>query len=332
MRVLFSLIVVAAIIGIVLFGVAVLGWRTLFGIVLPYTAIVVFIAGIVYRVIKWASSAVPFRVPTTTGQAKSLPWITHNKVESPYTGWQAVGRVLSEVFLFRSLFRNTSSELSRDKRLVYGSSKWLWLGALVFHWAFLIVFIRHFKYFVEPIPGWISSIQWVDSFFQVGLPVIYMTDGALLAALTYLFLRRVAQPYMRYLSMPGDYFPLLLIGAIAVTGVLMRYTPLRADIVDVKALATGLVTFHPVVPAGISTIFFIHLGLVSSLFIYFPFSKLLHMPGVFMSPTRNLANNNRSRRHINPWNYPVKTHSYEEWEDEFRDVMKAAGLPLEKEE
>ena len=56
----------------------------------------------------------------------------------------------------------------------------------------------------------------------------------------------------------------------------------------------------------------------------------MHMGGVFLSPTRNLANNSRMRRHVNPWNYPVKVHTYEEWEEEFRDKMKAAGLPLER--
>ena len=47
----------------------------------------------------------------------------------------------------------------------------------------------------------------------------------------------------------------------------------------------------------------------------------MHMGGVFLSPTRNLANNSRSRRHVNPWNYPVKTHTYAEWEEEFRDKI-----------
>ena len=60
----------------------------------------------------------------------------------------------------------------------------------------------------------------------------------------------------------------------------------------------------------------VHLLLVSVLAAYFPFSKLMHIGGVFLSPTRNLANNNRSQRHINPWNYPVKTHSYAEWEED----------------
>jgi hypothetical protein len=55
----------------------------------------------------------------------------------------------------------------------------------------------------------------------------------------------------------------------------------------------------------------------------------MHMGGVFMSPTRNSRNNSRAKRHINPWNYPVKAHTYEEWEDEFKDAIKEAGLPLE---
>ena len=67
------------------------------------------------------------------------------------------------------------------------------------------------------------------------------------------------------------------------------------------------------------------------LFAYFPFSKLMHLGGVFLSPTRNLANNNRMVRHVNPWGYPVKVHTYSEYEDEFRDKMVEAGIPVEKE-
>jgi len=58
----------------------------------------------------------------------------------------------------------------------------------------------------------------------------------------------------------------------------------------------------------------------------------MHLGGVFLSPTRNLVNNSRIKRHINPWNYDVKTHTYAEYEDEFRDLMRAADIPLEKAE
>jgi hypothetical protein len=90
------------------------------------------------------------------------------------------------------------------------------------------------------------------------------------------------------------------------------------------------VTFAPVLPKAGGALFYTHVALVSVLLAWFPFSKLMHMGGVFLSPTRNLANNSRMKRHINPWNPTVAVHSYEEWEDEFRVKMIDAGLPVEK--
>jgi len=152
----------------------------------------------------------------------------------------------------------------------------------------------------------------------------------MLVSVTYLFLRRVFIPQVRYISLAADYFPLFLIIGVGLSGLLMRHF-FKVDIFKVKELAMGLVSFHPLIPEGIGIPFYIHLFLVSVLLAYFPFSKLMHLGGVFLSPTRNLANNNRMKRHVNPWNYPVKVHTYEEYEDEFRDKMKAAGIPVEKE-
>jgi nitrate reductase gamma subunit len=134
---------------------------------------------------------------------------------------------------------------------------------------------------------------------------------------------------MRYISLPADYFPLFLILALGTSGILMRYL-IRVDITAVKELAVGLFKFSPTVPDGIGVIFFIHLFILSVLIAYFPFSKLMHFAGVFLSPTRNLSNNSRFVRHENPWNYPVKVHSYEDYEDDFREHMIEAGLPVEK--
>ena len=92
----------------------------------------------------------------------------------------------------------------------------------------------------------------------------------------------------------------------------------------------GLVTLHPTIPEGVGSIFYLHLFLVSTLLVYVPSSKLMHMAGVFFSVTRNMANNNRVVRHINPWEYPVKVFSYMEQEDKFRAEMKKAGIPLEQ--
>jgi len=234
-----------------------------------------------------------------------------------------------EVLCFRSLFRNTRADIKNDEKLVYGPDKWLWAGALAFHWSFLIIFLRHYRLFAEPVPAFVLGIQSLDGFFQIGVPTLYMTGVVLLGAVSYLFFRRVVSPQLRYISLPADYFPLFMIMGIAISGILMRYF-YKVDVVAIKEMTMGLVSFSPVVPEGIGLVFFVHVFFVSALFAYFPFSKLMHLGGVFMSPTRNLTNNNRVKRHINPWNYDVKTHTYEEYEDEFRDVMRAAGLPLEK--
>jgi nitrate reductase gamma subunit len=183
---------------------------------------------------------------------------------------------------------------------------------------------------MEPLPSFTIGLQNVDGFLQVGLPVLFITDILITAALLYLIFRRILDLKLRFISLASDYFPLFLLLSIAVTGILMRYFD-KVDLIKVKELAISLFTFQPVVPNGIGVMFFIHLFLVCTLISYMPFSKLLHMPGIFLSPTRNLANNSRMKRHINPWDHPVRVHTYEEYEDEFRDKMKAAGLPLEKE-
>jgi len=330
MGALISLIAVLILVLLAYVGAELAGWRFLFGVVLPYIGIATFLLGVVYRVTKWARSPVPFRIPTTCGQQKSHPWIKNSNLESPHNIWGVLGRMALEILFFRSLFRNTRSEVKEGPRIVYGPDKWLWAGSLAFHWSFLIIFIRHFKYFAEPVPSWVIGIQNLDGFFQVGLPIILATDGVIVLALTFLFLRRIVDPKLRYISLPADYFALFLLMGITFSGILMRYF-IKTDITSVKMLGTGLLSFSPVVPEGIGAMFFIHLFMVTILLAYFPFSKLMHFAGVFMSPTRNLANNNRMARHVNPWDYPVKVHTYEEYEDEFRDVMKAAGLPVEKE-
>jgi nitrate reductase gamma subunit len=330
MKLLYALIAVLAIAAVGLLPAGVPASQALLGIVVPYAAIAVFLVGLAWRVVTWARTPVPFRIPATCGQQKSLPWIKTARLDNPSTTLGVVGRMALEILLFRSLFRNTQSELREGPRLAYGEEKLLWMAALAFHWSFLIVFVRHLRFFLEPIPAFVLGLGAVDGFFQVGTPELYLTDVALLAGVLYLLVRRLGNPRVRYISLFTDYFALLLIAGLALSGVLMRYF-LRVDLRAVKQLAIGLVTFHPVAPAGIGAVFFVHLTLLSALLAYFPFSKLVHMGGIFLSPTRNLANNNRMKRHINPWNYPVKVHTYEEWEEEFHDKIVAAGLPLDKE-
>jgi nitrate reductase gamma subunit len=329
MNVLFALIAVAILSALGWAGGSIAWARPVLAAVVPGVAVVVFLAGLSWRILVWARSPVPFRITTTAGQQRSLAWITPNRLDNPSTTLGAVGRMALEVLLFRSLFRNTRAELRPGPRLLHGEEKLLWLAALAFHYSFLVIFLRHLRFFVEPTPAVASALAAVDGFFQVGVPPVYATDVLLVAALAYLLYRRLAERPVVYVSLFTDYFALFLLLALGGSGILMRYF-FRQDVVAIKQVALGLVSLSPVVPASVGALFFVHLFLLSALLVYFPFSKLVHMGGIFLSPTRNLANTNRMKRHVNPWNYPVKVHTYEEWEDEFRDKIKAAGLPLEK--
>ncbi len=325
----------AAVVALVLFswvGASIPGMQYIFGIVVPYLAMGLFLGGFCYRVIGWARSPVPFKIPTTCGQGFSLPWIKYDKLEAPLTTSQVIARMFLEVVLFRSLWRNTKATVYKGPKLTYESSKWLWLFAMLFHYSFLVIILRHMRLFLNPVPAVISNIEFFDGILQIGAPTMYLTEVTILLGLFLLLGRRFFNRHVRYISLANDFFPLYLIIAIVLTGILMRFF-LRSgvDIIAIKRLAVGLVTFHPTIIADIGSIFYIHVFLVSALLVYFPFSKLMHMGGVFLSPTRNMANDTRMRRHINPWNDPnIKPHSYAAYEDEFRKDMVEQGIPVEK--
>ena len=311
-------------------GAGAAGLQGVFGIFIPYLAVIIFIAGFVTRVLDWGKSPVPFRIPSTCGQQQSLDWIKQNKIDNPSTAAGVLARMFFEIVTFRSLFRNTRVELVGD-RISYKWVVWLWLFAILFHYSFLAVVVRHLRFFLEPVPGFIKFLEQIDGILQVGLPGVMISGLTLLAGATLLLLRRIFIAKINYISKAADYFPLILIIGIALTGLAMRYFT-KVDVVKVKELTMGLATFHVGIPeGGLSGLFYVHLFFVSILVAYIPFSKLMHMGGVFLSPTRNLANNSRMKRHINPWNPKVKFHTYDEYEDDFREKMIEAGLPVEKE-
>lgn len=330
MKALYSLFLVFALAALPLVGAGALGMEKAFGLYIPFLAVAVFIVGFCVRVVDWARSAVPFCIPTTCGQQESLPWIKANCIENPSTTKGVVGRMLLEVLCFRSLFRNTKVDLHEGTVVTYSSSKWLWLGALAFHYSFLIIALRHLRFFTEPVPGLIHALESVDSMLQIGAPVLYLTDLAFVVAVSYLLLRRVIVPQIRYISQPQDFFPLFLILGIALSGIFMRYFA-KVDIISVKELTMRLATFSWTIPEGVGALFYVHLFLVSVLLAYFPLSKLMHMGGVFMLSTRNMNYASRKFRHVNPWKFEhVHYHTYTEYEDEFREKMVEKSIPVDK--
>jgi len=327
MKVIYPLIAVLLLAAVGYLGAAA-GLDFLFGVIIPYLSVLLFFVGFTWRIFDWMKSPVPFRIPTTCGQAKSLKWIKRDELESPSGFWGVVGRMSLEVLFFRSLFRNNKAEIAPGPSLAYASSKWLWMAGLIFHWSLLVIVLRHYRFFLASIPGFVEFLESIDGFLQITLPTLYITDLLLVLAVTFLVLRRLATAQMRIISLSTDYFPLFLILAIALSGISMRYLD-KVDIVAVKVLVQGLVSFQFDAPGEIGAIFYVHLFLVCVLASYFPFSKLMHMGGIFLSPTRNLANNSREKRHINPWNPEVKFRTYKEYEDEFREKMVKADLPTE---
>jgi len=71
-------------------------------------------------------------------------------------------------------------------------------------------------------------------------------------------------------------------------------------VIDVIDFVHGLLSFgfHILPP---DFLLYMHLLMVVGLMIIFPFSKLLHAPGVFFSPTRNQIDNPREKYHVAPW-------------------------------
>lgn len=325
-------------------------------IVAPYVAAATFLAGFAWRLRRWAATPVPFPIATTAGQQASLRFLRPGRLESPSSGLGVIGRVALEVLLFRSLFRNTGRERHAGVRLAFPERKALWAAALAFHWSLLVILVRHLRLVLEPVPPVITGLSAVDGFFRVGTPGWYISDAVVVVALAWLLARRLRDPLLRYLTLPGDVFALGLLLAVVGSGVAMRHWA-HPDLVAVKQFALGLVSFHPAAlptlapatlpgslgygPAAVtgpmgegastaSSWFAVHLLLASALVAVFPFTKLMHAAGALLSPTRALRADSRRTRHLNPWNAPVSVHTYAEWEEEFHDKIVAAGLPLDR--
>jgi nitrate reductase gamma subunit len=193
---------------------------------------------------------------------------------APRTRGGVVLRLGREVVLFESLFK---------------ANKWIWLFGWIFHVALAVVLLRHLRYFVLHVWEWVVLIQ----------PFGVYAGFVMVVSLLGLWARRILVPRIRYISAPSDHLMLALLLGIAGSGLLMRFVA-HTDIVAVKSFFLGLI-FLQWQPIPADPILLVHLSLVALLMIVFPFSKLLHGPGLFFSPTRNQVNDPRERRHLARW-------------------------------
>jgi nitrate reductase gamma subunit len=179
-----------------------------------------------------------------------------------------------EVVFFESLFK---------------SNLWIWGLGMMFHASLALVIMRHLRYFTEPVWGWVALIQ----------PFGMYAGITMLLGLGGLWGRRLFVERIRYISTPSDHLMLLLLMGIAASGLMMKFV-MHTDVIAVKGYFLGLMHLNvQALPADL--LLFVHLSLVAALLIVFPFSKLLHAPGVFFSPTRNQTDNPREQRHLSAW-------------------------------
>jgi nitrate reductase gamma subunit len=224
-----------------------------------YVATLILVIGVGRKIYIYASTPQPLKIPTTP---------------APLTKIGVVWRLIKEVTVFQALFR---------------ANKWIWIFAILFHAGLLVVLLRHFRYFIEPVWFWVDLIQ----------PIGKYGAFAMVAGLGGLWARRFLVDRVRYISNLSDHLMLALLLLIGLSGLVMTFIS-HTDIVQLKAFVQGLMYFdHQALPT--TTPLLIHLGLVLVLMVIFPISKLLHAPGVFFSPTRNQVDNPREKRHVDGW-------------------------------
>lgn len=233
-------------------------------VLLFYIAMIVLIVGLTRKILQYKRVPAPLKIPVTP---------------APVTRGGVLYRMFTEVVFFNSLFR---------------SSKWTWLFGWIFHLALLLAFFRHLRYVVGP-DTWLWTLINLELVQSAGK----FAGFAMVIGLAGLFGRRVFVDRVRYISSPSDYLMLLLLAAIAISGLLMSFVS-HVDIVSLKAFIMGLFLFDwqnmPTDP-----LILVHVSLVLFLAVITPISKLLHAPGMFFAPTRYQVDDPRERRHVSDW-------------------------------
>ncbi len=201
---------------------------------------------------------------------------------APTTQAGVVYRMAKEVIVFESLFK---------------SNKWIWVFGWMFHVSLALVLARHIRYFQEQPWFWVNIIQ----------PFGKYAAFTMVIGLLGLLARRFVVARVRYISAPSDYLMLIMLIFIGISGLVMQLV-VRPDIIAIKEFFLSWMGLS-IVDISFNTPLIIHLSLVALLMIIFPFSKLLHAPGVFFSPTRNQIDNPREKRHISDWAAKLETNN-----------------------
>ncbi len=201
---------------------------------------------------------------------------------APTTKSGVVYRMAKEVIVFESLFK---------------SNKWIWIFGWIFHMSLFLVLARHLRYFQEQPWFLVNVIQPFGKYAAFGMVI----------GLLGLLVRRIVVDRVRYISSPSDFLMLIMLLVIGFSGIVMSFF-IHTDIIAVREFFLNWMGFS-ISELPFSVPLMVHLSLVALLMIVFPFSKLLHAPGVFFSPTRNQVDNPREQRHIADWAAKLETEN-----------------------
>lgn len=148
----------------------------------------------------------------------------------------------------------------------------LWMGTTLFHGALILVLLGHARVVADfSLLREAEHSDWAGAF--LGL--------ALLLAGIFLLVRRVSLNRVRTVSSFEDYASIVLILAVVISGDLMRFSS-QFDLAQSRDLFSALLLFRePAIPSV--PFFTLHFFLSQVLIMYIPFSKFLHIPGVFYS-------------------------------------------------
>jgi nitrate reductase gamma subunit len=219
--------------------------------IITYLAVLTFVSGLIYQIVKWGKAGMPFHLtlfPAPAGHGR------------------AVGKVLLDSFLFRSLWKRNME---------------VWISGWLFHLFLAILLIGHIMG-ISTAGLEFAGLGLTDQ-ASVNLSEILglISGAALLAAVLYLLLRRLVFPNLRLISSLEDYTVLVWLLTIIASGMVMRFSG-GLDLTAAANFLNGLAAFRPVAPPD-NPWFITHFVLVMVFLIYFPFSKLVHSCGIFMN-------------------------------------------------
>ena len=173
-------------------------------------------------------------------------------------------------------WRSGSSQLLRRRQLSWGSN--------LFHIGILIIFFGHLVGLLTPIAIF-DFLGIGHSFKQIMAIVIGGAAGiACLIGITLLTHRRLFDARIRNTSSFGDIFILLLLFVQLLLGLATIPISLEhlsgAEMIKFMNWAQGIVTLNPGAAsfvAGVSPIFKLHIFLGMTIFLVFPFTRLVHV-------------------------------------------------------